>query len=482
MNILLIQPPHYFGARSRPPQQFPLGLGYIASALRKKGHHLEVLDIYANQYADKDVGDRVKALSPDIDAVCISALSTQYRYVKWLIKKIKERFDKPVIIGNALATFSSKVLLENSAADICVIGEGEETIVDLMDNLSRPERVKGVSYKSGDKILNTGDRAYIKELDSIDPPARDLFNTQIYLDNCHLWGNPDLKAVNIISARGCPFNCRFCSKTFSGIRLRSVNSVISEIESLRSRYDFKAVSFNDELTIVNDKRTYELCDYFRRSGLKWVCQGRVDKVQPDMLKRMKRSGCVALGFGVESGSQKILDNMNKGIKVEQAIRAVNATKDAGIDPIVQMMCGYEGEDDFAYAETVDFFRKVNMPTMQFSMTTALPGTVLYENSIKRGLIKDEDSYMEKLDWGYYGDREILINFTDYSDDVLSSKRIETENVINKNYREYLSKHPLKTLKVISKKAVSYCRRNGFMKTLAKATNAKSYLKKDSWMV
>lgn len=482
MKILLVQPPHYYGKHSRPPQAFPLGIGYIAAALRKNGHAIEVLDIYAHQYPDDEVGRRIKAMPDDIDAVCVSAMSTQYRYVKWLIGRLKEKRDIPVIVGNALATFSAHVLLKNSGADICVNGEGERTIVDLLENLSSPEKVDGIYYLSKGEMKGTPDRPYTIDIDTIEPPDRDIFPMQIYLDNCYLWGSPEMKAINIITARGCPFSCNFCSKTFSGIRLRTIASVIREIESLRERYDFGAVSFNDELTLVNKERVYELCKYFKRTGLKWVCQGRVDKVDADLLKCMKGSGCIALGFGVESGSQRILDRMNKGIKVKQAVDAIRAAEKAGIRPIIQMMYGYIGEDDESLSDTVRFFNKIHFPTMQFSMTTALPGTRLYAEASGSGLIKNEDEYMEKLDWGYYGEREALINFTRFADDALAAKRIETERLINLNYRRYLATHPWVALKILLRKTASYYKRYGFLKTMAKAARSKSYLKKESWMV
>lgn len=482
MKVLLVQPPHYYGKNSRPPQHFPLGLGYIATALKKRGHDLEVLDIYAHQYSDDEVEKKIKGLSHDIDVVCISALSTQYKYTKWLIRNIKAKFDKPVIVGNALATFSTKILLENSAADICVIGEGEETITELLDNLSSVDRVKGICYRKDGNIFYTPPRPYIKDLDTISPPMREIFPMRIYLDNGYLWGNPEIKSIDIISARGCPFNCRFCSKTFSGVRLRTIKNVIGEIESLRERYGVKGIFFNDELTLVNKERTYELCDYFRKTGMRWVCQGRVDKVDLDLLKCMKRSGCVALGFGVESGSQRILDNMNKGIRVEQTIKAINATKKVGIQPLIQMMYGYEGEDDESLVETINFFKTINSPTMALSLTTPLPGSYLYSSACERGLIKNEDKYVEKLDWGYCDDRDILINFTKFSDEESIKKRIETENTINSNYRRYLKTHPWVAAKIMLKKIVSYYQRYGLVKTARRIMRFRSDIEKDSWMI
>lgn len=482
MKVLLVQPPHYYGANSRPPSSFPLGVAYIAATLKKSGHEIEIFDIYAHQLNDDEVCRRIQCLPLDIDVVCVSALSTQYRYVKWLTKELKTKFNKPLILGNALATFNTEAVFANTKVDICVISEGERTIVDLLDNLNNLASVKGIAYRQEDRIYTSPKREYIEQLDTIDFPARDMFAMDVYLEHTGLWSNPEIRTMDIITARGCPYDCNFCSKTFRGIRLRSVPNIIQEIEELRGKYNFSGIKFNDELTLVNKKRVYELCAYLKKAKLSWVCQGRVNLVDKDLLKTMKDSGCKALGFGVESGSNRILANMNKGITVEQAVESINATKKCGIEPIIQMVFGYPGENDKSLEETVDFFKRVRSPTMQFSMTTALPGTRLYEDARKDGLISNEDEYLDKLDWGYYADREILINFTGFPDSKLNSKRKETEEAINKNYRLYIIKRPWIACGIIFHKLRSYYLRYGLIRTIKKSLGFASYLKKDSWVL
>ena len=482
MKVLLVQPPHYYGTNSRPPSSFPLGIAYIARALKNAGHVVETFDIYAHQFSHSEVRHRISNLNREFDALCVSALSTQYAYVKWLINELKLRFDRPLILGNALATFNMEVVFKHTKADICVISEGEETIVELLDNLGNLSAVKGIAYRESGKIIVNPRREYISDLDSINFPERDMFAMDIYLKHTCLWSNPEIRTIDIISARGCPYDCNFCSRTFSGIRLRSVANIIEEIEELRSKYDFKGIKFNDELTLINKQRTYELCAYLKKSKLSWICQGRVNVVDRDLLKVMKDSGCKALGFGVESGSNKILANMNKGITAEQAVAAINATKEAGIEPIIQMMFGYPGEDDRSLEETVNFFKKVRSPTMQFSMTTALPGTRLYQDARNNNLINNEDQYLEKLDWGYYADREVLINFTNFADSELTRKRKEIEDNINRYYRNYITARPWILCGILLKRIKSYYLRYGLFKTSKKMMGLASYLRKDSWMI
>lgn len=482
MKILLVEPPHYYGVNSRPPSSFPLGLAYVAGVLNSAGHELELMDIYAHQLKDIEVTRKIAELPSDIDVICISALSTQYKYVKWLVRELKARFDKPVILGNALATFNVDAVFTNTGVDICVISEGEETVVDLLNNLSSLHLVKGIAYKNHGKVHITPKRPYIKNIDSIGFPARSMFNMDIYLDNTCLWSDPDIRTMDIVSARGCPYSCNFCSRTFDGVRLRSVANIIEEIESLRSKYDFKGIKFNDELTLVNKERTYELCVYMKKARLFWVCQGRVNLVDRDLLKAMKDSGCRALGFGVESGSNKILANMNKCVSIERAVEAIKITKQCGIEPIIQMMFGYPGENEQTLKDTIEFFKAVNSPTMQFSVTTALPGTKLYADACKNGLIVNEDAYLEKLDWGYYAGRDVLINFTDFKTEDLDRKRRETEEAINRNYKRYIMMRPWVACGIILRKLRSYYLRYGIVKTVLKSLNFTAYFKKDSWVL
>ena len=351
-----------------------------------------------------------------------------------------------------------------------------------MDNLGNLGKVKGIVYRDNGQICFNPSRGYIKNLDTIDFPARDSFPMAIYLRHSCLWSNPEIRIVDIITARGCPYDCNFCSKTFRGIRLRSVQNIIQEIEELKEKYNFRGIKFNDELTLINKERIYELCKYLKKSKLSWVCQGRVNLVDMHLLKTMKDSGCKALGFGVESGSQKILNKMNKGVTVEQAVSAIRATRRAGIEPIIQMMYGYLGEDDDSLRETASFFRKIKYPTLEFSLTTALPGTQLYNYAYHNDMIKNEDEYLEKLDWGYRSGREALINFTRFSLSELTEKKKAAESEINRYYRKYLLFRPWIAAKILLNKVKSYYISYGLIATAKKIIKFVSFLKRERWML
>ncbi|MDD5773368.1 MAG: radical SAM protein [bacterium] len=441
MKILLIQPPHYYLGKSRSPSFFPIGMGHIAKVLLNSGHTVEILDIYAYQYTNEEVIKRLEKSVNDI--VCISSFSTQYNYVKWIAQQIKKMDPhKKIIVGGALATFNSRVLLETTDVDICVIGEGEITIKELIENFDNLKNVKGICFKEKQgEILTTLTREYIKNLDEIPFPAYELFPMEIYINNLNVEGIKEkLRTANIICGRGCPYSCYYCSKVFSGVRLRSVDNFIKEISWLKDKYKIEGVFFNDELLIVNKKRTIELCERLADLKIKWNCQGRVNTLDPEILRIMKKSGCTAVGYGIESGSQRILDAMNKKVSVRQAKEIIIETKKAGLYPMIQMMFGYPGEDMQTLNETVNFFKEIDDPGTNLNYTTPLPGTKLWEYTLQKGLIKDEKYLLENLEGGYSSDAPFLVNYTDFPNDHLETVR---ETIQKKIRRNYIKRHPLK---------------------------------------
>lgn len=431
MKVLLINPPHEYGGSNRAPEVFPLGLGYIATALLKGGHEVEVLDIYAHQYMQQEVEQKIKGSSYGV--VGIGALSTQYQYIKWLTAQLRKYHEGKIVLGNALATLTPEIVLKNTETDICVMGEGETTITELVDNLDNPEKVKGICFKRDGAVVKNPPREYIEDLDSTGLPAWGLFPIEIYLRHAFLFRHPFVKTASIITGRGCPYSCNFCSKIFKGVRFRSVDNVIEEIRELKQRYGVRGIVFQDDLITVNKERLYELCQKIKPLNLKWQVEGgRVNLIDLDLLRAMKEAGCVAIGYGIESGSQVILDNMNKKITVEQAERVLNDTVRVGMRPIVFLMYGYIGETRQTVEETVRFIQRVPVSGPVFmAPTTPLPGTKLYDHALERGLIGDEEEYLERLRDGFAGfEGAPLVNLTQFTEEEFSQLKRDAERRIN----------------------------------------------------
>jgi radical SAM superfamily enzyme YgiQ (UPF0313 family) len=244
--------------------------------------------------------------------------------------------------------------------------------------------------------------------------------------------------MNVSIGRGCPYSCNYCSKSFSGSRLRSVNNVIDEIKYLKNNYEIEGIGFTDECFVTKRDMVWELCEKIQEMNLAWYCQGRVNLVDAELLLKMKSAGCTAVGYGIESGSQKILDAMNKKATVNQAKKAILETQKAGLYPVIQMMFGYPGEDRKTLRETVSFFREIDHPGCELSPTTPLPGTGLWKYSLNKGFIKSEKEFLEKLEGGYMPDAPILVNYTIFPTEQLNSIRKKTERLIKRNY---VMRHP-----------------------------------------
>jgi anaerobic magnesium-protoporphyrin IX monomethyl ester cyclase len=447
MNILLIQPAYRLEGN---PSYFPLGLGYISAVLREKGHKITTLDIEANRYSDDALEGVINGL--EFDAVGISALITKYKYLKRvLIPLLKKRnSNAPIVVGNSLATTVPQMCISHVGADVAVIDEGEETAVELFDSLEKgynPDtlaKVDGIAFKKEYKPVINSPRKFIDDLDKLPFPAWDLFPVTTYLDNMgkenvfFLDAKKPLRGINISTVRGCPFQCEYCSKVFGRTcRWRSAQSIIDEISILYEKYKIQYVAFSDDLFIANRKRTFEFCELLKKLdiGIKFQSSARVNLVDEELLGKMADAGCVALLYGVESGSQKILNNMKKNATVEQAKNALLLSRKAGIIPTPSFMVGYPGETHETIDETVRFCKEMEVSS-SFFFTTPYPGTPLWDIAKKMGKILDDDAYFENL--GEMA-QNLLVNFTDIPDDELvrikkESDRITTGDYISRFFR------------------------------------------------
>lgn len=451
MRALLVQLPH---AR-RAPSLFPIGIANIATALKEVGVEAEVLDIHAVTYTHTDVSEYLEKTHYDL--IGINAFSTQYKWAKWIIAEVRRWQPQAIIIlGGPLPTFNAELILEKTQADICVIGEGEETIKDCVQNLSNLVKVQGIYFRSSTgQIVRNSPRPYIDDLDSLPNTSYEVFPRDvinIYFKHLGLFGAPrSLKAINMLTSRGCAYNCNFCSRTFHGVRFRSINKVVREIGQLRDEYGIQGVLFNDELALSTKKRGYELCEKIRPLKMYWGCQGRADIVDLDLLRAMKAAGCTYVGYGVESGSQRILDKMNKKTTVHQNELAIANTLKAGMIPIVQMIYGYPGENMDTICETIEFFKRAHFypPTAtgeaELSLLTPLPGSPLYDELIATARIADEERYLLALEGGYCKGSPALVNLTDFGDAELLARLAYLEERVITNYKAYARSHPYRLL-------------------------------------
>ena len=426
MKILLINSPIRIDAK---PSCIPYGLATIAGTLRDTGFDVEIYDVNALRPSRDEIIRELRERTWDI--VGLSGLITTYQFQKWLIPILKQINPKaPIISGGGLATTNSQLLFDKTLLDIAVIGEGEQTMLELCRNLKSDDdlssAVQGIRYRQNGYIAETPQRWNIENLDSFPYPAWDLLPMEIYLNN-PIWGDAannssgfrrDVKitrSMNIISSRGCPMSCNYCYHLFgrSSYRFRSVQNVIHEIEILVDRYDIDFIAFVDDNMMASQERIIEFCDAMEKKKfpITWGCHGRVTSAKPAVLDRMADVDCVWIGYGIESGSQKILDAMNKKAKVEQATTAIQNTLAAGIYPNTTFIFGYPGENLKTIQKTIEFKRNLGIECGSF-FATPYPETPLYEQI--RDRIKDEEAFISRLG----NATEFAINLTDFGDGTL----------------------------------------------------------------
>ncbi|MFH1369597.1 MAG: radical SAM protein [Elusimicrobiota bacterium] len=434
MKVLLINPLIREWAK---PNVFPIGLGYIAAVLLKAGHEVEVYDINALRPSQKEVEEKLKA--NDYDAVGITGIITIYKYIKWLAVTLKKYHpDKKIIIGGGVGSSIPDIMLRNNPVDVVCIGEGELTAVELMDALEHGKdlgSVKGIYYKdSKGSIHNNGHREPIMDLDKIPLPAWDLFPMDIYVKNPigapnrNKWNDgasdSDILSFNLCGARGCPYQCIYCYHDFMGVkyRTRSPEYIISEIKTLYERHGITYFHFTDDEFVVKKDFVLKFCcllnELSARIGKKltWGCAGRVNLMDEPMIIAMKDAGCLSIGYGIESGSQKMLDFIKKHVTVEQSKKAVRLTQKHLGWADCSFMIGYPGETMETLKATVDFCKELGLTPEVIFFLTPYPGTELYELALKKGKIKDEEEYL--LGLGEQGEK-IRVNFTDFTDDELN---------------------------------------------------------------
>ena len=463
-SILLLQLPHIYGKTKRLPEDIPLGIGYLIAVLKNAGYKVGLLDIWGKDLNNEQVIDSIRKVLPKYDLCGISAYSTQYSYFTWIIKEIKKIKDIPIIVGGPLATHSSHIMEKHPEVDFIVLGEGEISIVNLLKNIDSPQNVFGIGYKKDGKLIINQKQDEIRDLDILPLPGREMFDVESYIKNAtgNLFPKRDFRILNMISSRGCPYRCRYCSKTFKYARTRSINSVIREIQFLKGKYGVNYINFNDELVLFNKKRGMELSEKIKPLKINWCCQGRVNVVDLELLKAMKDAGCVAIGYGIESGSQRILNNMNKKATVEQNYAAIEITKKVGIEIIVQTMFGYIGENEESIKETAGFCIRCGIKAGPLFPVVPLPGTDLYSYAIKHNLIKDEVKYHINLDSGY--NFYSSVNLTQWTNSEFIKKRRQLRNKIN-NY--YYKSHKKEFLCDQCHKFLSICKSYSLLEIIQK---------------
>ena len=377
----------------------PLGLLYVGGALEKYGFKVEIVDNYLLEKPLDHIKQRVKQLSPDI--VGMTCTSVTYRGCIEIAKVIKGILPScKIIAGGPHPSIVPESMLEHPEIDFVVMGEGERAVVALASHIvegkmNHPLRIPGVAYKREGQIVRNAP-SFITDLDEVPYPARHLVPMNLYDRMVEYLTAKPADLMNV--ARGCPYNCSFCEIGMlwgSACRLFSPSRVVGEIESLINEYGARGVYFIGDNFTVNKRFTSEICVLLkqRRFELEWACDARVDLVSRELLREMKAAGCQTIWFGVESGSPRILDKINKGVTPEQIVRAFRLCREEGIQTACSMMLGIPGERMEDLKATFKFVSRLDPDWCRFNIFIAVPGSSLYEEVMKKGLYGRMDDFV-----------------------------------------------------------------------------------------
>lgn len=401
---------------------YPVGLGYIASAIDRAGHDIEVVDMDARRIGFDELEKELR--NKDFEAVGFGCIVTGYKIVKILASLIKKVNPKAwIFVGNSVASSIPEILLANTEVDVAVIGEGDLTVVELLSAMEAGTplaSVKGIAFRQGDTVERTAPRPVIANIDEIEMPQWELFDVDRYLNRSPEYVSEpypiapeNIRAFPVNTARGCAFNCTFCYHVFkrTPYRQRNPDSILAEIALLQERYGVNYINFWDELTLLTIPQTQRLVDAILGSGITFfwtaACRGNLFKKEHlNLLKNMKRAGCIGLGFSLESANRDILKRMNKKLNPGEFAEQTRVLRKAGIVTWTSLVIGYPEENESTIHETFQFCYENDIyPSAGFLLPQ--PGTPIYEEACRKGFIPDEEAYLLDM-----GDRQDLrLNLT-----------------------------------------------------------------------
>lgn len=468
MNILLIVPPaaleERYGALTSAGAVYPsLGLAYLAGVAEELGHRVRVIDAEAEGMTMAALEEEIRRESPRL--VGMQTFCTTMRKCVAICGKAKSIVPGVVtVLGGVHVTLYPEDGIASPAVDYLVQGEGERTfsgLLHLMEHGGDPAAVDGLVWKrspAGEPVTNRP-RALIEDLDSLPFPARHLLPMEKYRSGAQLRGR---RTVHLMTSRGCPFNCGFCSshEVFGRThRFQSTGRVLAEIRKVVEEQGADEIQFYDESFTANRKRILELCAGLRREfpRLRWTCFTRADLVSPGLLREMKRAGCYQIFYGVESGVPRLLELVNKRIPLEKTEQAFRWTREAGIQITASFILTLPTETVEETEQSIRFGLELDPEFVYWLTFVPYPGTRLSAYALETGTLTHDDPEKYNV-------------FEDVCYLPEGREREEIERTVRRAYRRfylrpsYLLRHGWKYLRLPPSKLFGFAR--GGMKTLA----------------
>lgn len=400
-NILLIHPKlerSYFAEIRLPP----LGLAYLAGALREAGYNrVRLLDANLSKDPRVDIDEALTLDPPDI--VGLSLTTPLFKTALDLSRTIKARRPQTrIIFGGVHPTLFPGDVAGQESVDYAVFGEGERTIVELVRTVeqgSEPGGIPGVAFRQNGRVVVNSGRPLIADLDDLPLPAYDLLPIRRY-------SNPQASHAPLgmmLTSRGCPFQCIFCDNhVVLGKKYRAYSAprMIEELRILVHRFGVKEIMFKESDFALDRERVHTFCELLLREPKKvfWSCNGHIGKMDSALLREMRRAGCRLIQYGVESGEQRVLDTLKKGITIAQVVETFRLTRQAGIRTVANIMIGNPGDTRESIARTIGLAKSVKADFANIQFCAPFPGTELHRLAVQNGwLLPDRDPLRLRTD-------------------------------------------------------------------------------------
>ena len=412
MKVLLLNPSHLRGIRYMKElgrcgrknvagETWPqTGLAYLAAMVEKDGHKARIIDAMTVGMTIEELEREVTGFAPDLIVAEVS--TPTFRNDAKVMRRLKAlRPDAVTSMAGTHVSALPEESLRESGVDLLLINEAEATISELCALLSEyPDisrhkdalgKIAGLAFMNDEECVITPDRGYVKDLNALPFPARHLLPNESY----KMPFFEDKPFVTLIPTRGCPWKCTFCragSVWGRAVRTRCPENVIEEIRQVKSDFAITSIVFMTDSLTLNKRWAKEFFEALAEAhlGVEWICNSRVDAVDVEMLDLMKRAGCTLISYGIESGSQAILDAVKKEISLEQAAEAIRLTRKAGITAMAYFIIGLPGETWDTIEQTLQFAEQIDTDYVNFHIATPFPGTEFYETAKKNGWLTSEN--------------------------------------------------------------------------------------------
>lgn len=413
MKILLVNPPitrHESDPLAGEAGNLPLGLCYIAAYLKRHNYEVKVLDAMAEGagniekrghfvrtgMGESGIKEGIRKFGPDI--VGITTMFTSYAQDAHDVARLAKEVNKNILVifGGIHATACPEMVVSDNNVDMIVKGEGEDTIVEIAEALANKKpinNIKGTMINSGGQIINNDDRPFIKNLDTLPFPARELFPIDVYLKGARLSYCMRQPVMGMVTSRGCPCRCAYCGihtiwkNTWRG---RSAVNVVDEIEYLMQQYGVREFSFLDDSISTNKERMHQICDEIikRKLDIRWTTPNGIAiwTLDEPLLRKMRKSGCYRLTFGIESGNEPTQKFIGKIITFNQANKIIKTANRLGMWTLATFIIGFPYETKEQIMETIEFSKRLDLDIAFYNVLMPFPATKVYEVFLREGLL------------------------------------------------------------------------------------------------